>query len=247
MNYAGNEITTLWIDLDDTLIDFTTNARAALTEMWQSETLLQKLFSTPDCWALCYEHYNMALWARYNVGEISRDYLRMERFKRPLLEGGLSEAGARAVATRFDTIYLDHLAAQRTLMPGALTLMKWLHGLKEVKIGILSNGFKEVQYRKIHTAGLDPYIDLVVLSDDININKPDRRLFEYAMKRAGDTNPVHHLMIGDNPVTDIGGALGADWNAIWYHPARAPQGQCPAGAAEVNNLDSLPALLGTNK
>lgn len=243
MNYAGHEITTVWLDLDDTLIDFTTNARAALTEMWRDEKLLQKLFATPDDWAESYERYNMALWARYNLGEISRDYLRMERFRRPLVEGGLSDAGARAVATRFDPLYLDHLAAQRALMPGATELLKWLRTRSDIKIGILSNGFKEVQYRKIHTAGLDPYIDLTVLSDDIGINKPDPRLFEYAMQRAADTEPSHHLMVGDNPVTDVGGALGAGWNAIWYHPPRAPRGACPEGALEIAQLGRLPQLL----
>ncbi len=117
------------------------------------------------------------------------------------------------MARRYDTLYLDYLAREKALMPGAIDLLRTIRD-RGLRIGCLSNGFKEVQFRKIRTAGLEPWIDLVVLSDDIGVNKPDRRIFEYAMERSGDTDPTHHLMIGDNPDTDIRGALGAGWHAV---------------------------------
>lgn len=214
-------ISTVWVDLDDTLIDFRTNAAAALTSMWREEPLLQHLFATPELWAGRYEHFNLALWDQYNRGEIEREYLRMERFRRPLVEAGLPDAEARATSVRYDPLYLDFLAQGRALMPGAMDLVKWLR-TRRVTIGCLSNGFKDVQFRKIRTAGLEPYFDLVVLSDDIGVNKPDRRLYDYAMQRAGDTDSSHHAMIGDNPSTDIAGAIGAGWHALYYKPGSQP-------------------------
>lgn len=232
-------ISTVWVDLDDTLIDFTTNARTALTKMWHDEPQLQHYFPTPDIWAERYEDHNMALWARYNVGQITRDYLRLQRFLMPLTEAGMPSAEAEPLARQYDTLYLDYLAREKALMPGAMDLLEYLRS-RGVRIGCLSNGFKEVQFRKIRNAGLEPWIDIVVLSDDIGINKPDRRIFDYAMQRTADTDPSHHLMIGDNPQTDIAGALASGWPAIWYHPRRAFPGiPCPAGALEVTDLREI--------
>lgn len=239
-------LTTIWVDLDDTLIDFHTNAAAALTAMWREEPLLERLFASPELWADRYEHFNLALWDRYNRGEIERDYLRMERFRRPLAEAGLPDAEARATSVRYDPLYLGLLAQGRALMPGAMELMKWLR-TRAVTIGCLSNGFKDVQFRKIRTAGLEPYFDLVVLSDDIGVNKPDRRLFDYAMQRAGDTDPSRHLMIGDNPSTDIAGALGAGWYALYYKPGATPSADAlpapGAGAVTIGRLVEAEPLL----
>lgn len=232
-------ITTVWIDLDDTLIDFTTNARTSLVRMWHDEPVLQRHFITPEIWAECYESHNVALWSRYSTGDITREYLRLQRFLRPLTEAGMERTEARQLAIRYDTLYLDYLAREKALMPGALALLQWLRD-KGLRIGCLSNGFKDVQFRKIRTAGLEPWIDLVVLSDDIGINKPDRRIFDFAMAQSGDTDPTHHLMIGDNPATDIAGALAAGWSAIWYHPERAFAGSpCPPGATEVTDLHKI--------
>lgn len=239
MNIDFNNITTVWLDLDDTLIDFTTNARTALEKMWHAETPLQHYFPSPQVWTERYENHNIALWARYNVGDISRDYLRVQRFLLPLSESGMPSNEAEHLARRYDTLYLDYLAREKALMPGAMDLLHFLRA-KGKRTGCLSNGFKDVQFRKIHNAGLDPWIDLVVLSDDIGINKPDRRIFDYAMSQTGEPDPSRHMMIGDNPQTDVSGALGAGWTAVWYHPERAfPGVPCPAGAFEISSLYML--------
>ena len=229
-------ITTVWLDLDDTLIDFKTNSHLALVKLWQDEEPLQRYFADAETWVKRYEGHNLALWARYNVGEISRDYLRLQRFLLPLTEVEMPLDQANALARRYDTLYLDYLAREKTLIPGAMELLAFLRS-KGFKIGCLSNGFKEVQFRKIHTAGLEPWIDLVVLSDDININKPDIRIFQYAMERAEDLNPKNHLMIGDNPQTDISGAVSAGWKSVWYHRQGTCVGvDCPSGAIEIKEL-----------
>lgn len=240
----SDKITTVWLDLDDTLIDFTTNAAAALSRMWQEQDVLQRLFTSAARWEERYEHHNQALWAQYSRAEIERDYLRMERFRRPLVEAGLPDAEARQLSTAYDPYYLDLLAQGKVLMPGAIELLEWLRS-QSYTIGILSNGFKEVQHRKIRNAGLEPYIDIVVLSDDIGINKPDPRIYRYAMERAGQPDPSAHLMIGDNPDTDIAGALAAGWNAIWYLPERAGKSladRFPPGATLVRTLSDIPIL-----
>lgn len=236
-------ISVVWVDLDDTIIDFTTNAHAALVRMFHTERL-DRWWPDADSWANDYETHNMALWTRYNVGEISREYLRMERFAIPLTLAGVSRPEAEAMSRRFDPLYLDYLAQEKELMPGAMNLLRHLKRCGAV-VGVLSNGFKEVQYRKMATAGVAQWIDLTVLSDDIGVNKPDPRIFQYAMQRAGVPDPSRHLMIGDNPSTDIFGALNAGWHAVHYRPLRAiAAGVPPAeGCVEETDLGKIQALL----
>ncbi len=212
IKYQGHDITTVWVDLDDTLIDFFSNSRAALRKLYSAEGL-DKLWATADAWIDCYERYNTALWIDYNMARISRPYLRMERFRQPLVEAGADDTRAREMSERFDGLYLDLLAKEKNLIPGAKELLRTIRS-RGAKVGILSNGFKEVQHRKIDSAGLADLIDIVVLSDDIDVTKPDIRLYNYAMKRSGYADPANHMMIGDNPTTDIAGAIATGWSAI---------------------------------
>lgn len=207
----------VWLDLDDTLIDFRANSLMAL-RLTYADCRLDCHFGSCEEWTESYLRHNHALWDRYNRAEITQDYLRMHRFLDPVNERTpMSEADFAAKAREMDTVYLDHLAQGKSMIEGAMQLVDHLRA-HAYNIGILSNGFTDVQYRKLHTVGLDGKVDLVVLSDDIGVNKPDPRLYRHAMQRAADTEPAHHLMIGDNPDTDIAGALRSGWRAIHFNP-----------------------------
>lgn len=207
----------VWLDLDDTLIDFKANSAEAL-RLTYGHFNLQRYFPTLEEWAESYMKHNHALWDRYNRAEITQEYLRVHRFLDPMAERmDITEEEFAGMAAQMDSKYLDFLAAQKKLMDGAMELVDTLRAYG-YRIGVLSNGFSDVQHRKIRTAGLEGKIDLTVLSDDIGINKPDFRLYRHAMELAGDTDPGHHLMIGDNPSTDIAGAIGAGWGAILLAP-----------------------------
>ncbi|MCM1348335.1 MAG: HAD-IA family hydrolase [Firmicutes bacterium] len=241
MKFEGRDIKMVWIDLDDTIIDFETNSRRALHRLWEEEPDVHSVFATANGWIDIYEYHNHKLWAQYGAGEISRSYLRMERFIRPLTAGGVPLPRARILAERFDTLYLDYLAMERALIPGSMELLKFFkeHG---VKVGCLSNGFKDVQFRKIRNCGLEPWFDIVVLSDDIGVNKPAPEIFRYAERRSGISTPEAHLMIGDNPESDIAGALGAGWGAIRFlrHPGTP---EAPGCKRAVDTLNDIPAML----
>lgn len=237
MKFDGRDIKVVWVDLDDTIVDFLTNSRAALHRLWATERIISDHFADSESWTETYERHNHRLWELYSAGEVTRAHLRIERFRRPLAEGGISEADALEKARIYDTLYLDYLADERALIPGAVELLQALHSMG-VTVGCLSNGFKEVQFRKIRNCGLEPLIDLTVLSDEIDITKPDRRIFEYAAARSGYPDPSCHLMIGDNAVTDIGGALGAGWSAIQF--LRKPTNMRNSDCRHI--FDTLPAI-----
>lgn len=244
MKYKGKDITWVWLDLDDTLIDFTVNSRAALRKTFEAAGL-DRWFDNAESWTECYEKYNYPLWDQLARGEISTEYLRMERFRRPLAEGGADDSTARSESEKLDTLYLDLLAQETALVDGATDFLKALRRAG-VKTGILSNGFADVQHRKIANAGLAGLIDMTVLSDDIGVPKPDIRLYEHAMEVSGDSEACHHLMIGDNPETDIRGALNAGWSAILLQPQHKDKKRktVPDGAESADTLMEAAGMLG---
>ena len=206
-------VTWVWLDLDDTLIDFHANSRAAHRIIYE-ECSLHRFSPTPGEWIEAYEEHNHKLWDRYSRQEITQDFLRVDRFFTPLHTAWSGTDDELVDFCReLDTIYLTRLAEQKTLVPGAIELLRQLRARK-YNIGVLSNGFTAVQHAKLHNTGLDRMVDLMVLSDDIGVNKPDIRLYRHAMERAGAPEPSAHLMIGDNPDTDIRGAVDAGWRAI---------------------------------
>lgn len=203
-----------WVDLDDTLWDFKANSHIALNGLYEAYAL-NRFYPTSDDWIKTYERHNHHLWDLYNRAIITKDYLMQQRFRRPLVETGVPEA--HELGDRFDYEYLDRLAECTQLLDGAIELLTTLRQ-QGWKTGILSNGFHEVQHRKIRNSGLSPYIDYVVLSDDIGVNKPDVRLYRHAEEVAG-ARPENCLMIGDNPDTDIAGAINAGWEAFYFSPS----------------------------
>ncbi|MDE6178871.1 MAG: HAD-IA family hydrolase [Duncaniella sp.] len=236
----------VWLDLDDTLVDFRAAAGAALRLVWEHDGV-RHLYPDPREWAEAYTSHNHRLWDLYARGEITQEFLRLDRFAtplRPVWKG--SEQELAAYARSLDPLYLDHLAANSRLLPGAAELMQAIRRAG-LKTGILSNGFKGVQHRKLSLTGLDRLTDLVVLSDDIGVNKPDPRIFRHAMALAGEPRPEAHIMIGDNPATDIAGASAAGWRAILFDPAVspvAPRMTAPATLA-AGSLETLIPLFET--
>ncbi len=233
----------VWLDLDDTLWDFRGNSHESLIELYDHLDL-GRFWKTPDDWIDHYHRVNSALWDLYAKGVIKRDVLRHDRFFTPFTEAGMDQDEAEKLVPEADRYYLERLGLRGKLVPGAGAL---INRLKErgFRLGILSNGFKEVQYNKLRSSGLDNPVDIVVLSDEIDVNKPDPRLFRHAEKRAG-IDPSHCILIGDNPETDIAGALRSGWQAIWFNPEHKPVTESVKEFAEkgsapviVSSLDSI--------
>lgn len=235
-------VTWVWLDLDDTLIDFQANSRRALELTYDRIPELPRLFPTAELWKDAYLTHNHALWDRYNRAEITQDYLRVHRFTDPLAQASSTPADRwTTLARELDRVYLDLLGVQTAMVPGARHLVESLRSW-HYNIGILSNGFTQVQHCKLDTVGLTPLVHAVVLSDDIGVNKPDPRLYRHAMERVGTPDPARHLMIGDNPSTDIAGALATGWRAMLYDPA-APCASVGTGALVIPTLTDAARIL----
>ncbi len=215
--------TDLFIDFDDTLYDTHGNSVIALRELFDA-LHLEQWFTDAQVFYDRYWEANIDLWTRYSRGEITRDYLIVERFRRPLSYGEGLEPTAQYCLEASD-LFLDLCSSKPGLVEGARELMDYLK-TKGYRLHMCSNGFHEVQYRKLRSCGLHNHFDTIVLSEDAGVNKPSPLFFDYAIQKTGAQKETT-LMIGDNFQTDILGAkrYGLDtayFNRFPDYPAAEP-------------------------
>lgn len=219
----------IFFDLDDTLWDFKANSLTSLRHIYKEYDVLRMAFPEEKDFIDTYHLHNAELWRQHHHGLISSDFLKKERFRRTLK--GRVDVGDDTF-TLLDESYLLKLASLPQTVEGAFRILDRLR--HRFLIGIISNGFLDTQYRKLRSSGLDRYVQRMIISDEVGIQKPDGRIFEYALAETGaDRRDV--IMVGDNPEADIEGALNAGWKAIHFTRDNQPT---PAGAIRIESLDA---------
>ena len=203
----------LFVDFDDTLYDTYGNAVISLRETFDAYRL-DRFFTDPQVFYDAYWSANIDLWMRYSHGEITRDYLIVERFRRPLSVGQGLEV-TEALCLEMSDKFLDFCSSKPGVIEGARDLMDYLKQ-KGYRMHMCSNGFHEVQYKKLAACGFRDYFDTIILSEDAGVNKPSPLYFDYAFKVSGADRETT-LMIGDNLQTDIQGALSAGIDALLFN------------------------------
>ena len=203
----------LFIDFDDTLYDTHGNAVIALRETFEAFDL-GRYFPDPQVFYDAYWMANIDLWTRYSKGEITRDYLIVERFRRPLNIGSGLDVTEKLCLEMSDR-FLDYCSTKSGVVAGAHELMDYLRQ-QGYRMHMCSNGFHEVQYKKLAACGLKDYFDTIILSEDAGFNKPSPQYFDYAFRQSGASWETT-LMIGDNLQTDILGALASGIDALLFN------------------------------
>lgn len=208
---CGDVYKDLFIDLDDTLYDTRGNAIVSLKEMFDWAEL-GRWFSDEQEFYDNYWKVNMELWGQYTKGEINREHLIVERFRRPLAIRMPNPT--KEYCLQLSDKFLDLCSYKPGVVPGALEVVRYLKE-KGYRLHICSNGFHEIQYKKMRASGLMDYFDSVILSEDAGINKPAKEYFDYALQTTG-AKREQTLMIGDNYYVDIVGAHNASIDAMLF-------------------------------
>lgn len=230
----------IFFDLDDTLFDFSSASLISLMNLWDETPEIRACFPNPDDFLEEYHVNNKLMWQLHESGQITADFLKGERFRLTIAPDRYDEE-IQHLARRLNDRYLWLLGECDAPVKGAGELLDELS--KKYLIGVLTNGFTEAQYRKIRSSGLDRYIQRMVISDEIGIQKPDARLFRYAESETG-ASPDTSIMIGDNPSNDIQGAINAGWQAIYFNCKGKPfESNSPLYLGQIYSLSDIPSKI----
>lgn len=209
------KFSTIFFDVDYCLLDTPTSERRIIRELYaqQGQAVGDEVGDT-------YREINKQLWVYLDRGEITRERLYVMRFER-LFEVYPFFKPAEEVAPWF----LDQLANAHDPQEGAEHLLARLRDAG-VRVFTASNGIGQVMNGRVAAAGLSPYLTGRFAADDVGAMKPSPVYFDTIFKRSGETDLSRTLMVGDNPVTDVNGAVdygmtGALFGARWQEESRA--------------------------
>lgn len=227
--------THILFDLDHTLWDFEKNSQEALLELYDRYEFNKLGTFTPGQFASTFKKINASLWDKYNRNEIQKDDLRTARFQLALNTLGMLEED---IPIDIGDVYLQLCPIKGHVIPYAFEILDYLK--PKYQLHIITNGFDDVQDLKLTRSRLKDYFDQVITSEKVGFKKPSREMFEKAVALLGASRE-DCIMIGDNPETDIKGAINAGLDVIFFNPEKQPH-RLPV-THEVGCLSELRQLL----
>ena len=222
----------LFLDLDDTILDFKKAEAIAIRK-----TMGQYGLEPTDELAARYSAVNERHWKALERGEMTREQVVTNRFAVFFGEQGIA-VDAPAVAKTYETF----LSQGHFFLPGAEeTVKQKLYG--KYKLYLASNGTAVVQKGRMTSADLYPYFEESFVSQELGHNKPSKEYFEAAFARIPGFDPAECLMVGDSLTSDILGGKNAGLRTVWVNPHHKIAPETIKPDYEIELLADLPALL----
>ena len=224
----------LFFDWDNTVWDFSANSKLAMIESYEKYHLEQH-FGPIENFLPEYYIVNDGLWADYRNLKITKEELIRTRFNQTFKNLGLDDF---ELSMKVNEAYLDATTYKKELVPGAEEMLKTLKS-RGYKLYVITNGFLEVQKRKMRNSGIEQLFDMSIISDEAGALKPSRQFFDYAFEKTGAV-PSETLVIGDDPEADIAGAVDYGLKCIFFNRKHKEcQYKVDAEVAELNEITDL--------
>ena len=221
----------LFLDLDDTILDFHKAERVAIAKT------LDAFGAAPTDEVLSrYHAINKWHWEQLEQGTMTRQQVLEGRFRMLFDELCLSADPAAVTAA-----YAENLAIGHWFLPGAEEALMELHG--KYRLFLASNGTASVQKGRMTSANLYRFFEQVFVSQEIGHNKPSRAYFDACFARIPGFDPQKALMVGDSLTSDIKGGINAGIRTCWVNPSHAPANPEIPADYEIETLAYLPRLL----
>ena len=226
----------LFFDLDHTLWDFELNSKETMQELYSNHHIAALGITDFDAFFNIYTAHNHRLWDRYAKGFIKQEELRWKRIYLSLLDFKIAN---EQLSKDMSLEFLQILPTKKKLFPHTIEILNYLKE-KDYKMHLITNGFESVQMQKIKNAEIAHYFTEVVTSETSNSLKPNKEIFEFALKTAKATLS-ESIMIGDNETADIQGGINVGMDTVFVnHLNAAPT--IPA-TYTITHLKELEALL----
>lgn len=219
----------LFLDLDDTILDFQKAERLALAKTLES-------FGLPptDTVLARYHEINREHWERLERKELTRQQVLVGRFAALFAEMGLSAQAEQVART-----YEENLSQGHYFLPGAEEALQSLS--KKYKLYLASNGTARVQAGRLKSAGIIPYFQEIFVSEEMGYNKPDPAYFDACFARIPGFRKDRAMMVGDSLTSDILGGIQAGIATCWVNPHHKTGSIRPD--YEIESIVQLEALL----
>lgn len=218
-------------DLDDTLFDFHKAEKIALTK-----TLVHFGIDPTEETLALYSTINAAHWKRLELGEISREEVKVGRYRELFKTIGIECDPVKATA-----YYESMLAIGHYFMPGAPELLEELYG--KYRLYIVSNGTAKVQEGRIGSSGITKYMDGIFISQILGANKPDKQFFDICFAEIPDFSLSETVIIGDSLSSDIKGGINAGITTVWFNPKGIENDNDIKPDYTIKELSEVPGLL----
>lgn len=197
-------ISTILIDIDDTLLDFNLCAEWAMEETAKK----MKLLLPQDTYDY-FKKINASLWKQMEKKEITSDEIYCVRWERVSQAVGVPFDGKE-----FEKYFLDNLSKSTIEVDGASELLEYLSG--KYKIYVASNGPFEQQVQRMKLAKMERYLSGYFVSEKIGHSKPTREFFDVCYKETHVADLSELMMIGDSLSADIKGANDYGIKTCWF-------------------------------
>ncbi|MEO7976295.1 YjjG family noncanonical pyrimidine nucleotidase [Flavobacterium sp.] len=224
-------ITDIFFDLDHTLWDFDKNSEMAFSKIFKDK------FPEICCndFIEKYIPINQACWKLYQNDKISHLELRYNRLKFSFdaLNISISDEDINQIAND----YIECLTDNNHLFEGAIDVLEYLK--PKYKLHIITNGFANIQDKKLNNALLSGYFSTITNSESAGVKKPNSIIFDYAVNLA-KASKENCIMIGDCLDADVNGALNAGLDAIFFN---CKELEAPKNIKQINNLLELKKYL----
>lgn len=219
-------------DADETLFDFKKSERDAF-----KNTMLEFDIKYDENHHLkIYQGINIAIWKEFEQGVITHEKLKVERFKRlsDSLNAGFDEI-------QFASSYMKHLSNASFLYSDSIDLVESLH--KDYRLTIITNGLKDVQDNRIRKSIIAKYFEDIVVSEEVEVSKPDPKIFERALNNIKHTDKSKVLMVGDSLTSDIQGGINFGIDTCWFNPNKIANKTEIKPTYEISNFIQLKDIL----
>lgn len=227
----------LFFDLDHTLWDFERNSNETLADLYDHFGLENYCISGKTVLQQTFGRVNAHLWHLHDTNRITKPELRHRRFREVMSALGCDD---HPHCDEYSEWYLAHCSYKPHLLPGTKELLDYL--APRYDMHILTNGFDEVQAIKMSSSGITDYFREVITVSRAGAQKPEEKMFRFALELTGAA-VAESLMIGDNPETDIAGALSIGMDAVYFRPEQSHYPAYDRATYQISELKELHNLL----
>lgn len=201
-------VTDVFFDLDHTLWDFEKNSALTFQKILPENNVDVVI----EDFLAVYVPTNLEYWRMFREEKISKKDLRYQRLKSvfDILKINVSDDIINILSEE----YINHLSSFNHLFDHTIEILDYLK--PKYKLHIITNGFHEVQRKKMKNSGILKYFDVIVDSEMAGVKKPNPKIFEMALETAV-TSPLQSLMIGDSIEADILGAKALGFHVLHFN------------------------------